>query len=296
MKSPAHRTAGYAVWLKRVISTSARILLHASSLGRIRLLGAYLRVQLKNRILVETVGKRITSERVLGQTIRFFDYSAFALVFEEVYVMGAYDFRASGPQPYIVDGGANIGVSVAYFKTIYPECHILAFEADERNFRLLAENAELNGWANTELHNLALHRGDAELPFFVYNDMPGALSNGFWQLASAGPPARVATLRTVPLSRYIDRFVDLLKLDVEGSEHAILQDLAASGALARIGRIVVEYHHHVQADDDRLGQFLCLLEEAGFGYHIFAPLALPFPKGELQTFMLSAYRKTKPAA
>jgi hypothetical protein len=82
----------------------------------------------------------------------------------------------------------------------------------------------------------------------------------------------------------------MLKMDIEGSEHDVLEDLVESGKLSSIRRMTMEYHHHVQRHDDRLGKLLSRLEDAGFGYHICAPLALPFPHDETQNFMLRAYR------
>ena len=72
---------------------------------------------------------------------------------------------------------------------------------------------------------------------------------------------------------------------------AILEDLIEAGKLARVRRIIGEYHHHVKPDEDRLGEFLTLLERAGFGYHLHAPLPPPFPERQAQNFMFSAYRK-----
>ena len=45
---------------------------------------------------------------------------------------------------------------------------------------------------------------------------------------------------TVPmhlLSSYVTDRVDLLKVDIEGAEHGVLEDLSRSGALSRISMI-----------------------------------------------------------
>ena len=47
-------------------------------------------------------------------------------------------------------------------------------------------------------------------------------------------------VKTVKLSDYIDRPVDLLKLDIEGAETAVIEELGEKVALAR--RIYVEVH------------------------------------------------------
>jgi hypothetical protein len=83
----------------------------------------------------------------------------------------------------------------------------------------------------------------------------------------------------------------LLKLDVEGAELGILEDLVETGKLSFVDQIIMEYHHHIEPDEDRLGQFLSLLEQNGFGYELRAPLDLPFPKGRQHNFMMYAYRK-----
>jgi FkbM family methyltransferase len=47
---------------------------------------------------------------------------------------------ASGLQPLIIDCGANIGASVAWFAAHYPEAHIVAVEPAPENFALLRRN------------------------------------------------------------------------------------------------------------------------------------------------------------
>lgn len=277
--------------LRHFAGTTVAILLHHSALGRIALLRTFWRIFLKHKLLVGILKRRITEERIFSHTIYVGDYAAFVIVFEEVFVTGVYYFESRDPSPKVIDGGANIGVSLAYFKTIYPRCRITAFEPNERNFALLAKTVERNRWTDVTLHNVGLHRTDGDLLFYDFNELEGSLSSGFWHPSAAGEPRRVLKVHTVPVSRFVNGRLDLLKLDVEGSEQAILDDLAESGKLKRIRRIILEYHHHVQPDEDELGRFLLLLEKSGFGYHLCAPLALPFPEREPQCFTISAYNK-----
>jgi FkbM family methyltransferase len=229
------------------------------------MVATYLKISFKAKLLVDILKVPIEEEKVFSQTICFADYNTFLILFEEIYLTSVYHFRTENSAPAILDAGANTGVSVAYFKTIYPGCQIIAFEPDPANFKLLGKNVARNGWANVELHNVALHRRDAELDFFDYNDRPGALSNGFWRPSEAGSAKKVIAVRGVPLSLYVDGPIDMLKMDIEGSEHDVLEGLVESGKLSAIQRMTMEYHHHVQRRDDRLGKLLCLLEDAGFG-------------------------------
>ena len=277
--------------IRLFVGNSVALLLHPNALGRFALLRTYLRLEFKRKILVQLCGRRLTSERVFGHTIHFSEYGIFALVFGEVYQSGVYYFPARTAAPLIVDAGANIGVSVTYFKTIYPGCRVLAFEPNERTFELLRKTVRANGWTDVELFPFGLHRAAGRQWFFDYNGLPGSLSSGFWEPTNAGPAKSKTMVETVRLSDYITEDIDLLKLDVEGSEMAILEDLIAAGKLERVRQIIGEYHHHVKPDEDRLCEFLSLLERAGFGYHIRAVLPLPFPERQTQDFLFSAYRK-----
>ena len=93
------------------------------------------------------------------------------------------------------------------------------------------------------------------------------------------------------LSSYIQRPVDLLKIDIEGAEHRVIADLAEAGSLALVRRMIIEYHHHVEPTEDRLGEMLSRLEAAGFGYQIAAPAAGARHEGSFEDIVILAYAK-----
>jgi hypothetical protein len=93
------------------------------------------------------------------------------------------------------------------------------------------------------------------------------------------------------LSTLLPDSVDLLKLDVEGAEGDVLDDLVQTGALDRVAEVVMEYHHHLD-DQDRLGGVLSLLERAGFGYQVAtAENHAILGAGSFQDVLLYAYRR-----
>jgi FkbM family methyltransferase len=266
------------------------ILRHGGPFGRTSMLWTYLRIVVKRAVLVRVLGRSLSRERIWDQTIAFPDYETFAGLFEEIYLPGMYTFRPLRSTPLIVDGGANIGVSVAYFTTLYPDARLMAFEADGPTFEVLSKNCARNGWRNVSLYQHAVHRTDGVLPFFGYE--AGSLVSSFRREMSGSAPARITDLPTVRLSTFIEQPVDLLKLDIEGSELAVLEDLAESGKLALVEQIILEYHHHIVPSEDRLGALLALFESHGFGYELRAPARLPFAAGRPQNFMMYAYRKS----
>jgi len=56
----------------------------------------------------------------------------------------------------------------------------------------------------------------------------------------------------------------MLKLDIEGSEGAVIAELARSGALSRIANLTMEYHYGSPSSENSLGAIVVCLEGAGF--------------------------------
>ncbi len=195
-----------------------------------------------------------------------FSSDRLAFLHREIFIELSYYFCASRPEPLIVDGGSNIGVSVAFFKTLYPSARVLAFEPAERAYGLLERN--VGTVPGVELHRVALGRDNGVVSFYEREDDPASL-------VQSTRPERLSTDRTASveqrrLSEFLDGDVDLVKLDLEGAEGAVLEDLADSGAIARVRQLIVEYHHQLNPERDSVGAFLERLRGFGFHYHLTA--------------------------
>jgi hypothetical protein len=59
--------------------------------------------------------------------------------------------------------------------------------------------------------------------------------------------------------------IDFLKLDIEGAELPVLQDI--SGELHRVKHLFIEYHSAIH-EPQKLSQLLHILEKEGFRYFI----------------------------
>ena len=57
--------------------------------------------------------------------------------YQEIFVEEIYKFESNKSHPVIFDCGANIGISTIYFKTIYPNAIVHAFEPDANLFEIL---------------------------------------------------------------------------------------------------------------------------------------------------------------
>ena len=221
--------------------------------------------------------------------VSILSFGDFEYLFRHVFWKMEYYFESKNPAPFIIDCGSNIGISVLFFKTLFPAASIKAFEPSAGAFACLQANVLQNSLKDVRPHNLALAGQAGKLDFFVPPDNPGHLCMSI----SAGrtPGGQAVKVRAVPLSSFVDRPVDLIKMDIEGPETQVLAEMEQSGALDSVSRLIVEYHHHMTPQEDSFSQILGILERKGFGYHIACPPKQPYLPGTFQDIMIWAYKK-----
>lgn len=129
-----------------------------------------------------------------------------------------------------VDGGANIGVhTIEWAKMLGQSGQVLAIEAQESIFYMLAGNVALNNCFNVKLLNAAIGEEDGELevpaPNYFAPGTFGSLemrqhdgSEDIGQAMRATKMVAMIALDTLNMDR-----LDFLKLDVEGMEMEALQ-------------------------------------------------------------------------
>jgi FkbM family methyltransferase len=226
--------------------------------------------------------------RIAGYPVRYCTEKSLKFLFDEIFVRQDYLFSAETARPFILDCGSNIGMSVLYFKLLYPQSEITAFEPDREAFACLEWNVRENGFAGVTVHRLALSNREGELDFYYDPADPGSLRMSAVRERMPGQKQVVPCTR---LSKFIDRDVDLLKLDVEGVEKEILEDLQQAGKLGLVRQMVLEYHHHIHQDRDVFSGILGILEGAGFGYQLESAFSRPLRPHEFQDILVYAYQK-----
>lgn len=115
-----------------------------------------------------------------------------------------------------IDGGAHIGVISVLLASLCPAGRVYAFEPVPETSAHLEHNLAANGITNVTVERLALYREDGEITLAFDESYPGGSHIGEGK-------CRVTTARldSWVQSRGLDR-LDLLKLDVEGAEPAVL--------------------------------------------------------------------------
>ena len=94
-------------------------------------------------------------------------------MFREILIKFDYYFKANSPNPFIVDCGSNVGLSLLFFKILYPECRVIAFEPDNDNFRVLSDNVSNNNLKDIQLNNKALGSDRGTKKFYYNPSKPG---------------------------------------------------------------------------------------------------------------------------
>lgn len=205
-------------------------------------------------------------QRLFGFVVEGSSYELLLKLFKEIFLTEPYAFVPDTPTPLIIDGGANIGMAVVYFKKHFPEATILAFEPSPEAFLLLTNNVANNHLRHITLHNVALAHEAGELPFYLEADGAG-LNNSLRPHLAGTRTVHVPARR---LSDYLgpDPCISLLKLDVEGAEAGILADLDRSGWLPCFRQLIVEYHYRISSAES--AQFVACLqafERQQFAYY-----------------------------
>ncbi len=209
--------------------------------------------------------------RLAGYIIHFGDITQLTGIFKEVFVDRDY-YCALPAKPIIIDAGANIGISTLFFKTQYPHAKIIAFEPHPKTFELLKRNIEENALKGVELHNSALGSSEEPITFYVSSDMAqGDIgASAIKQHVEYFHLDKGKTIEiTVPcqkLSQFIQSPVDLLKLDVEGSEGKVIRDLKEN--LRYVKNLVMEYHYNFTYPENPLSLIIAALEESQHLYRI----------------------------
>lgn len=217
-----------------------------------------------NNLYIRSLFLKKTKEvtvKIFGYKITAYDYNIILFLFKEIFLSKEYYFKTQNKNPKIIDCGANIGMSILYFKFLYPNCSIIAFEPNPMAFLLLKKNIIQNNLIDVELKNVCLSDREESIEFFTGENLLTA-SN----LRERGGESKL-NIQAVRLSDYITDNIDLIKIDVEGAEFEILGDLISTKKINFSERYIIEYHHRMNSNK-LLADFIKPFEEWNFGYSL----------------------------
>jgi FkbM family methyltransferase len=194
---------------------------------------------------------------LLGKPLKIADSASFMFMYSEIFEKEIYKFSSTLKSPNIIDCGANIRLSVIYFKNIFPKAKITCFEPDKEIFSILAHNVKSFNLSKVMLINKALWDKETELSFAPDKADGGRICKG--------QNKSIYKVETERLSRYLTKPVDFLKIDIEGAEVPVLEE--SKKYLKNVKRMFVEYHSF-QGEEQKLNSLLQIISANGFRYYI----------------------------
>jgi FkbM family methyltransferase len=159
---------------------------------------------------------------------------------KQILVDSQYDCGVSLRPRVIVDGGANIGLASIFYANKYPEARIIAVEPEQSNFEMLEKN--VSSYPNVLPIRAALWNKNQDL--YTSATTPGHHAYQVQEQQVRGRNSICNSIRGLSLQGLMAdlgiQHIDLLKVDIEGSEKEVFCDSA--GWIGHVGMIAIEIH------------------------------------------------------
>lgn len=205
---------------------------------------------LKNQLKKET-------STLFGKEIKITNSFWYLHSLNELFIDEVYKFQSKKSSPKIIDCGSNIGLSIIFFKRLYPDSEIIAFEPDNEIFNISKYNLNQFCISDVKLFQKAVWINEEPLIFAKTGSLGGHIVK-----EKAENTIEIETVRLKDL--LVDK-IDFLKIDIEGSEYTILKDCGES--LKNVENIFVEYHSFAE-NPQMIGELLIILKNAGFKVYL----------------------------
>ena len=169
-------------------------------------------------------------------------------IFQSIIQEGKYEFQVNKTPDVIIDAGSNIGLSVIYFAEKYPSARIIAIEPEDSNYKLLKKNTE--GYSNIHLIKAGVWNSVGESTILMGE---GGRKDGFVvgtenDYQNIKTLKKVGNIKTVTIDKILHDFnfekVDILKIDIEGSEKEVFEN--CSNWIGKINSIIIELHERTK--------------------------------------------------
>ncbi|KAG2427746.1 hypothetical protein HXX76_012071 [Chlamydomonas incerta] len=179
----------------------------------------------------------------------------------------------------VLDLGGNCGLAATVLAAVYPNARVVTVEPGTSTFQLLAVNTAHNrriqavygaAWGSSTLITLngAIYDHNATQEATDWATSVGPLQAAAASISDLVPAWTVDDL----LAKYHMPSVDLLKVDVEGSEATMFRDSKTVQWLRRVKCLVIEWHHRYLSEK-QYDRFLAIMDRYGlkalgrFGEH-----------------------------
>jgi FkbM family methyltransferase len=159
-------------------------------------------------------------------------------VFETVFISSRFDINDTRTTPkLIIDAGANVGYVSIFFAHKYPSANIYAIEPESSNYEVLVRNTA--AYKNIKPIRAALWKDNS--PLFIQNS-----GDDKWAFRVSGIKSkRQDYVNSLVVNDILDldksTFIDIFKIDIEGSEKELFTENYASW-IDKVGLFIIEFH------------------------------------------------------
>lgn len=195
----------------------------------------YVRVSRNKRL---EISSRLYALKVRGypQPLWLRAVDSDSVIFGQVMIDWQYNLPQVDEVRLIVDCGANIGMSALYFARRYPRAKIIAIEPHPDNYAMLLRNTK----RVPQIHPVQAAVWPRPTNLKIVDEGRSFASAG----VAESPTAESNGVGTVQLRDLVagNGTIDILKIDIEGSEKALFEDPSCEEWLANTRVIYAELH------------------------------------------------------
>jgi len=184
---------------------------------------------------------------------------------KEIFGENCYYIELEKEDPLIVDLGAHIGMTVVYFKMLFPKSRIIAFEPVPYNFEILQKNVEENQLENVEMYQVVVAPKSGILR------IQEPIGEGAWRSGAGIIPKgwkgiqndREIKVEAVGIQEILEQKIDILKMDIEGMEYEVIRNMGPN--IRNVKNMLIEVHPR---KDHRIEEIQKILIQNGFKLEI----------------------------
>lgn len=179
--------------------------------------------------------QRVTEVGLAGRKMRLFNNADTQFVLKEIWVSRAYEPVVQLHPEAVLDLGGNQGLTGCWFLNRYPDLQeLVIYEPEPSCFALLKLNLP-----EAALHQEAIGSEDGIMRLSVDEGVMNA------RVSADGLGEEV---KVVAMRRLLQKQWDIVKMDIEGAEWEVFEDLLHDKSLLRAcGYWMVEFHESSQS-------------------------------------------------
>lgn len=218
----------------------------------------------------EQVRSQVPRHRVVDSlSAEYLDYEEFNRLYADLFFSKEYPWKPDPAikDPVVIDLGGHIGMSVMYWKHLRPDAKITVVEANDTTAEVLEHNVARNNLKDVRVVKGAAADHEGTVPLY----MPKEGVDFRWGDFVGGRPVDESKYNrkdvpAVKVSNLITGPVDLLKMDIEGSEGDVLREVRPK--LHLVKEIMMEFHNDPANPKNSLAETLQILREEGYDFEV----------------------------